>query len=99
MPNIRNATAFAKILGHEERNRTLYSVANYVPIKRRNIGADEHESQFVFDIIHQQQHGYQPDDHSTDTTAPIAVNFALLHVFGRQFAPRYRDLRDKVPRP
>jgi TnpA family transposase len=27
---------------------------------------------------------------------PNEVNFALLHLFGYQFAPRYKDLYDKV---
>jgi len=38
----------------------------------------------------------QPEIHSTDTHGTNAVNFALLHVFGYQFAPRYRDIFDKV---
>jgi len=29
-------------------------------------------------------------------TVPNEVNFALLHLFGYQFAPRYKDLYDKV---
>jgi len=38
----------------------------------------------------------QPEVHSTDTHGTNEVNFALLHLFGYQFAPRYRDLPDKV---
>ena len=38
----------------------------------------------------------QPDIHSTDTHGTNEVNFAILNVFGYQFAPRYRDLFDKV---
>src|SRR6266498_2485505 len=34
--------------------------------------------------------------HSTDTHGTNQVNFALLHVFGYQFAPRYRDIQEKV---
>src|ERR1700737_2204007 len=34
--------------------------------------------------------------HSTDTHGSNEVNFALLHLFGYQFAPRYKDLYDKV---
>jgi len=31
-----------------------------------------------------------------DTLGTNEVNFALLHVFGYQFAPRYRDIQTKV---
>lgn len=34
--------------------------------------------------------------HSTDTHGTNEVNFALLHLFGYQFAPRCRDFYDKV---
>jgi TnpA family transposase len=34
--------------------------------------------------------------HSTDTHGTNEVTFALLHVCGCQFAPRYRDLYEKV---
>lgn len=37
-----------------------------------------------------------PDIHSTDTHGTNEVNFALLHLFGYQFAPRYRDFKNRV---
>jgi len=72
------------------------AVANHVPINARNIGADEHESHFVFDILFNNTTDIQPDFHSTDGHGPNEVNFALLYIFSHQFAPRYRDLCDKV---
>ena len=38
----------------------------------------------------------QPDVHSTDTHGTNQVNFAILHLFGYQFAPRYKDIYEKV---
>ena len=38
----------------------------------------------------------QPDTHSTDTHGANQVNFALLHLFGYRFAPRYRNFRRKI---
>ena len=38
----------------------------------------------------------QPAVHSTDTHGTNEVNFGILNFFGYQFAPRYRDLYDKV---
>ena len=60
------------------------------------IGANEHESHYVFDILYNNTTDIQPDVHSTDTHGTNAVNFAILRVFGYQFAPRYRDLYDTV---
>jgi TnpA family transposase len=71
-------------------------VANNVPINARNISADDHESHFVFDILYNNSTDIQPDIHSADTHNTNHVNHALLHVFGQQFAPRYKDICDKV---
>ena len=65
-------------------------VANNVPVNARNISADDHESHFVFDILYNNSTDIQPDIHSADTHNTNHVNHALLHVFGQQFAPRYK---------
>src|SRR5262249_8091816 len=66
-------------------------VANHVPVNAKIIGANDHESHYVFDILFNNTSDIQPEVHSTDTHGTNAVNFALLHLFGYQFAPRYRD--------
>lgn len=71
-------------------------VANHIPVNARIIGANEHESHYVFDLLFNNTTEIQPDVHSTDTHGTNEVNFALLHLFGYQFAPRYRDIYDKV---
>jgi len=71
-------------------------VANHVPIQARIIGANEHESHYVFDILFNNTTDIQSQVHSTDTHGTNHVNFALLYLFGYQFAPRYRDLPEKV---
>ena len=71
-------------------------VANHIPVNARVIGANEHESHYVFDLLFNNTTEVQPTIHSTDTHGSNPVNFALLHFFGYQFAPRYRDLYDKV---
>lgn len=71
-------------------------VANHVPLNARIIGANEHESHYVFDILYNNTTEVQPAIHSTDTHGTNEINFALLHFFGYQFAPRYKDLYDKV---
>ena len=71
-------------------------VANHVPINADMIGANDHESHYVFDILFNNTTDIQPEIHSTDTHGTNEVNFAILHLFGYQFAPRYKDIRDKV---
>ena len=71
-------------------------VANHIPINAKIIGANEHESHYVFDLLFNNLSDVQPTIHSTDTHGSNEVNFALLHFFGYRFAPRYRDIYDKV---
>ena len=71
-------------------------VVNGIPANARIIGAHEHESYYVFDILYNNTTDIKPEIHSTDTHGTNEVNFALLHIFGYQFAPRYKKLRDKV---
>lgn len=91
-----NARYSPKYWGMKKGIVPCTTLANYVPINARNIGADDHESHFVFDMVYNNSTDIQPYRHSTDGHGPNQVNFALLHVFSRQFAPRYRDLYDKV---
>lgn len=71
-------------------------VANHVPVAAEIIGAHEHESQFVFDLLFNNTTDIQPQVHSTDTHGTNQVNFALLEIFGYQFAPRYSGIQDKI---
>ena len=71
-------------------------VANHVPINAEIIGANDHESHYVFDLLFNNTTDIQPTVHSTDTHGTNAVNFAMLSVFGYQFAPRYREIYDTV---
>ena len=71
-------------------------LANHVPLNARIIGANEHESHFVFDILFNNATDILPAVHSTDTHGTNHVNFALLHQFGYRFAPRYRNVQRQV---
>lgn len=71
-------------------------VINHAPANAKNLGANDHESHFVFDILYNNTTDIQPDIHSTDTHGTNEVNFAILHLFGYQFAPRYKDIYKKV---
>ena len=91
-----NARYSPKYFGLKKGVVSYSLVANHVPVNARIIGANEHESHYVFDILFNNTTDIQPAVHSTDTHGTNEVNFALLHLFGYQFAPRYRDIYDKV---
>ena len=91
-----NARHSSKYFGLKKGVVAYTLVANHVPVNARVIGANEHESHYVFDLLFNNTTEVQPTIHSTDTHGSNPINFALLHFFGYQFAPRYRDLYDKV---
>ena len=63
--------------------------ANHMAINNRIIGSNEHESHFLFDLLMNNSTEIIPEVVSTDTHGVNHVNFALLDIFGYQFAPRY----------
>jgi TnpA family transposase len=71
-------------------------VLNHAPINARVIGTHEHESHYVYDLLHNNTTHIKPERHSTDTHGSNQVNFWILHVFGYRFAPRYRDLYKRM---
>jgi TnpA family transposase len=91
-----NARHSSKYFGLHKGVVAYTLLANHVPLNARIIGANEHESHFVFDILFNNATDILPAIHSTDTHGTNHVNFALLHLFGYCFAPRYRKVRSKV---
>lgn len=71
-------------------------MANHAPINARIIGANEHESHYVFDILFNNTTEIRPVIHSTDTHGANEVNYLILALFGYPYAPRYRDVREKM---
>jgi TnpA family transposase len=67
-------------------------LANHVPINAKMIGANDHESHFLFDVIYNNTSDIRPDRVSTDTHGRNNVNSAILHIFGYLFAPRLKTL-------
>lgn len=91
-----NARHSPKYFGLKKGIVSYTLVANHIPVSARIIGANEHESHYVFDLLFNNTTEVQPTIHSTDTHGANEVNFAVLHFFGYQFAPRYKDIYDKV---
>lgn len=91
-----NARYSPKYFGLKKGVVAYTLVANHVPVNAELIGAHDHESQFVFDLLFNNATDIQPQVHSTDTHGTNQVNFALLDTFGYQFAPRYKAIQEKV---
>jgi TnpA family transposase len=91
-----NARHSPKYFGLHQGVSAYTLVANHVPINAKIIGTHEHESHYVFDILYNNTSDIKPERHSTDTHGTNQVNFWILHMFGYQFAPRYRDLHKKM---
>ncbi len=91
-----NARYSPKYFGLKKGMVAYTLVANHVPVNAEMIGAHDHESQFVFDLLFNNTTDIHPQVHSTETHGTNQVNFALLHLFGYQFAPRYKAIQEKL---
>lgn len=94
--NTINAQHANKYFGLKKGVSSYTLSANHVPINAKIIGTHEHESHFVFDILHNNTTDIKPERHTTDTHGTNQVNFFILRAFEYQFAPRYRDLHKKM---
>ena len=70
-------------------------IANHFPINALTIGAHDHESHFLFDLIFNNSTDIDPSIVSSDMHGINHINFSLLYMFGRQFAPRYKNIHKR----
>jgi len=71
-------------------------VVNNIPVNAKIFGANDHESHYIFDLIYNNPTKLQPTIHSTDTHGTNQINFAILDIFGYQFAPRYKKFTKEI---
>jgi TnpA family transposase len=72
-------------------------LANHVPLETELIGANEHESHYVFDICYHNTSNIVPTAITGDMHSVNKANFAILHWFGMKFAPRFTSLEAQLP--
>ena len=72
----------------------LTLVSNHVPIKTAVISPNEYEGHFAFDLLFNNTSDISPKMLTTDTHGINNVNFAILNIFGYQFAPRYAKFKN-----
>jgi TnpA family transposase len=80
-------------LGKSVSSGTL--LINHVPANAKLFGSNEHESRFIFDLVYNNKTEIQPNIISTDSAGSNFVNFALLHLIGREFAPCFKRITNK----
>ena len=90
-----NSRYSSKYFGLNKGISSYTLVANHVPINSKIIGANEHESHYVLDLLFNNTSDIIPSIHSTDSMGVNQINFILLYLFGYMFAPRYKNLNSK----
>ncbi len=68
----------------------------HIPFATRVIGANEHESHYIFPMMIQSSHIVDPDIISTDTAGTNNINDLLYFAAGKVHAPCYRSLVDRA---
>ena len=72
-------------------------LASHVPLETMLIGANEHESQYLFDICYRNSTEIRPAVITGDMHSVNKANFAILDWFGMRAAPRFTSLQAQVP--
>ena len=70
--------------------------ANFLPLCSKVIGANEHESHYLLDILHSNTSNVKIDAVSGDMHSINRVNFDLLFLFGYRFMPRFTKLEERT---
>lgn len=71
-------------------------LANHIPLQTELIGANEHESYFVFDICYNNTSTIMPTTITGDMHSINKANFAILNYFGMKLAPRFTNLHTEL---
>lgn len=71
-------------------------ILNHIPFVSRIIGANEHESHYVYPMLKMNSSDVDPDIISTDTAGTNNVNDFLYYLIGKIHAPCYRSAAKKT---
>ncbi|MET3140070.1 TnpA family transposase [Undibacterium sp. GrIS 1.2] len=71
-------------------------LANHVALQTELLGANQHESYWVFDICYNNTSDIRPTMITGDMHSINMANFALLHWFGMNLAPRFTNLQTQL---
>jgi len=71
-------------------------LANHVALQTELLGANQHESYWVFDICYNNTSDIRPTTITGDMHCINMANFAILHWFGMNLAPRFTNLHAQL---
>lgn len=71
-------------------------LANHIPLQTELIGANEHESYFLFDIWHNNTTDISPNVITGDMHSINRANFAIMHWFGAKLYPRFTNIEAQL---
>jgi TnpA family transposase len=81
-----------KYFGRDRGVVAFTLLANHVALQTELLGANQHESYWVFDICYNNTSDIRPTMITGDMHSINMANFALLHWFGMNLAPRFTNL-------
>ena len=80
-----------------DRGVVAYTLlANHVALQTELLGANQHESYWVFDICYNNTSDIVPTTITGDMHSINMANFAILHWFGMNLAPRFTNLQAQL---
>ncbi|MDA8307494.1 MAG: Tn3 family transposase [Deltaproteobacteria bacterium] len=85
-----------KYFGKDRGLAAFSLLANHVPLQTELLGANQHESYWVFDICYNNTSDIVPTAITGDMHSMNKANFAILHWFGMKLAPRFTDLQAQL---
>ena len=81
----------------KDRGVVAYTLlANHVALQTQMLGANQHESYWVFDICYNNTSDIMPTTITGDMHSINMANFAILHWFGMNLAPRFTNLHAQL---
>jgi TnpA family transposase len=81
----------------KDRGVVAYTLlANHVALQTQMLGANQHESYWVFDICYNNTADIMPTTITGDMHSINMANFAILHWFGMNLAPRFTNLHAQL---
>ena len=81
----------------KDRGVVAYTLlANHVALQSQMLGANQHESYWVFDICYNNTSDIKPTTITGDMHSINMANFAILHWFGMNLASRFTNLHAQL---
>ncbi len=81
----------------KDRGVVAYTLlANHVALQTQLLGANQHESYWVFDICYNNTSDIKPTTITGDMHSINMANFAIMHWFGMNLAPRFTNLHAQL---